>query len=59
MLISSERPGPACAEQGEIQKKTKKVTGLLPNSLHELNSGLCIQKLSFVRSQKYYRAASP
>lgn len=40
-------------------KKTKKVTGLLPNSLHELDSGLCIQKLSFVGSQKYYRAASP
>lgn len=59
MLISSERPGPGCAKQGETQKNPKKVTGLLPNSLCELDSGLYIQKLSFVGSQKYYRAASP
>lgn len=30
-----------------MRSKENLVAGLLPNSLHEFNSGLCIQKLSF------------
>lgn len=56
MLISSGRPGSGCADQSEIQKKPRWLVWCLI-SLHELDSELCIQKLSFVWSQKYYRAA--
>lgn len=68
MLISSGRPGPGCAHQSEIQKNPRRLVCCLIvymnstvscDSLHKLDSELCIQKLSFVWSQKYYRAAFP